>query len=85
MRAKQGHRLDAVLTSLWMLSGNLRVAISSLVDDLAHQFDQRQIRQEHDGLRRARDHSGFVDAPGFLTRNGLGSLEIGSSRTRIGE
>ena len=34
----------------------------------------------HDSARRLRD-----DAPGSMTRNGLGSLEVGAFRDRTGE
>lgn len=35
---------------------------------------------DHDSARRLRD-----DAPGYMTRNGLGSLEVGAFRDRTGE
>ena len=34
----------------------------------------------HDSARRLRD-----DAPGYMTRNGLGSLEVGAFRDRTGD
>ena len=77
--------------------GSLRTQISAAfavglpADDARAPVESAAGQEGEDGLgsarSAARDSAGRLrtDAPGYMTRNGLGSLEVGAFRDRIGD
>jgi hypothetical protein len=66
-------------------------AVGLPADDAARSGDLDADQEREDGLVRGRSVAGDAarrhreDSPGYVTRNGLGSLEVGAFRDRPGD
>lgn len=66
-------------------------AVGLPADEAARPGGQAMDQEREDGLVRGRSVAGDAarryrdDSPGYVTRNGLGSLEVGAFRDRPGD